>query len=123
MKTVFIAHPIGGDVHGNVQKVLSICKQIHSSTLIPVAPYIASVQYLEDGNGYERALGVAGNMETLRRGYVDEVWLYGDRISYGMKEEVLLALELGIPVFAHTPETAHDLTAVVKEWWLSQQEK
>jgi len=35
-KTVFIAHPISGDIRGNVQKVLGICEKVHTKDIIPV---------------------------------------------------------------------------------------
>lgn len=32
VKTVFIAHPIAGDIEGNVKKVLEICKRVHTDS-------------------------------------------------------------------------------------------
>jgi hypothetical protein len=58
--------------------------------------------------------GVGDNSELAQilkpwcRGYADEVWLFGDRISSGMKQEIGLALSLGIPVIPKTEETAKD---------------
>jgi len=36
-KLIFIAHPIRGDVAGNMQKVLAICEQVHKDGHIPRA--------------------------------------------------------------------------------------
>ena len=47
-KTVFVGHPIAGDVAGNVGKVVAICKEIHTKDIIPVAPYLGLLQYLDD---------------------------------------------------------------------------
>ncbi|MFA5831733.1 MAG: DUF4406 domain-containing protein [Candidatus Paceibacterota bacterium] len=107
-KTIFIGHPIGGDVPGNMEKVLKICKEIHSENAIPVAPYLVSLRYLDDAKPEDRELGCDANLETLRRGYIDEMWLFGDRISSGMKQEVEVALSLGIPVIPKTEGTARD---------------
>ena len=107
-KTVFIAHPIGGDVPGNSRKVLEICKKIHDRNTIPVVPYLVSLQYLDDEVAEDRELGIEANLEFFHRGHIDEVWLFGDRISTGMEREVLLALELGIPVVPQTEETKRD---------------
>jgi hypothetical protein len=109
MKTVFVAHPISGDVSQNLEKVLKICEDIHTKDLVPVAPYLVSLQYLDDGVIEDRELGVEANLECFRRGYVDELWLFGDKISSGMKKEVLLARKFNIPVVAKSPETKRDL--------------
>lgn len=108
-KVVFIAHPISGDISGNIKKVLGICKTLHTSELIPVAPYLVSLQYLNDDIPEERDLGIAANFEMFHRHVVDEVWLFGDRISIGMKHEIGLARELNIPVFTQTEGTRRDL--------------
>jgi len=109
MKTVFVAHPIAGDIEGNMKKVLAICEQIHSKEIIPIAPYLVSLQYLNDEVVEDRQLGIDANHECFRRGYVDELWLFGDRISEGMKGEILLAREMNIPVVPKTEGTKNDL--------------
>lgn len=108
-KTVFIGHPIRGDVRGNVEKVLKICAEVHTKDIIPVAPYLVSLQYLDDGILEDRELGVEANHECFRRDYVDELWLFGDRISTGMWEEIRLAKEMNIPIIPQTDETLRGL--------------
>jgi hypothetical protein len=88
-------------------------KKIHTRRTIPVAPYLASLQYLDDRVVKHRRLGIMVNLETFYRGYIDELWLFGNRISTGMEEEVLLAWELGIPVVAKTPGTKKDLKKMI----------
>ena len=110
-KTVFIAHPISGDIRGNVAKVLKICAEVHTKDVIPVAPYLVSLQYLDDTVTEDRDLGMEANHECFRRGYVDELWLFGDRISIGMKKEILLAKEIGIPIIPKTERTHRELVA------------
>lgn len=113
IKTVFIAHPLRGDVAGNIKRVRSICKELHSETLIPYVPYLATIQYLSDDISEERWLGMMANNELLFRKFIDEVWLYGDQISAGMAMEVRIAHKLNIPVFAKTKETSRDLEALM----------
>lgn len=114
-KTVFIAHPINGDILGNTEKILKICREVHDENTIPVAPYLVSLQYLDDKDPIERDLGIGANLETFHRGYIDELWLFGDRISTGMEQEVLLALSLGIIVIPKTEETEKDLQKIVQK--------
>lgn len=109
MKTVFIAHPISGDIRGNVEKVLAICEAVHTNELVPVVPYLASLQYLDDTIKEDRELGIMANLECFRRKYIDELWLFGDHISNGMREEILLSNELKIPVVPKTEGTKRDL--------------
>ena len=92
-----------------MKKVLAICEQIHSKEIIPIAPYLVSLQYLNDEVVEDRQLGIDANHECFRRGYVDELWLFGDRISEGMKGEILLAREMDIPVVPKTEGTKNDL--------------
>ena len=108
-KTVFIAHPISGDIRGNVQKVLGICEKVHTKDIIPVAPYLVSLQYLDDTVIEDRELGMEANNECFHRRYIDELWLFGDHISSGMWAEVRLARALCIPVVAKSAGTLRDL--------------
>jgi hypothetical protein len=66
-KTVFIAHPIAGDIQNNIKKVLEICERIHTKTIIPVAPYLISLLYLNDEVVEDRQLGAEANFECLNR--------------------------------------------------------
>jgi len=107
-KLVFIAHPIAGDVQENTKKVLDICEAVHTSEIVPVVPYLVSLQYLNDEVHEDRALGAEANFECFQRRFVDELWLFGDRISMGMKEEIKLAQKLGIPIIPQTEGTKRD---------------
>jgi hypothetical protein len=113
MKTVYICHPIGGDVKNNVQKVTEICSKIHNEDIIPVVPYLVSLQYLDDEVKEDRELGIDANLECFHRKYIDEVWLYGNRISPGMKQEILIARKYGVPVIAKTEETEKELKNLI----------
>jgi hypothetical protein len=108
-KTVFIAHPVAGDIAENVRKALQICGQAHKDGYVPVAPYIISVQYLDDAVEEDRRLGMDANIACFERRFIDELWLFGDRISAGMKEEIALALDLNIPIVAKTEATKKEL--------------
>lgn len=109
VKIVFVSHPISGDVKENVNKVLKICAEIHTRNIIPIAPYLISLQYLSDEVVEDRELGMAANHECFYRGFVDELWLFGNQISPGMIEEIKLAREMDIPVVSKTRGTAFDL--------------
>ncbi len=97
-KVVYIAHPVGGDVQGNIKDVLSILRDISFGCrdIIPIAPYVVCCQYLNDDIPEERAMGIVADNMYFKRRYMDEVWFSGPRFSFGMKEEVKLCLEHGL---------------------------
>lgn len=98
LKTVFIAHQISGDVDTNIKKVLAVCKKLHESgKIIPIFPSLIWRQYLPENENTKYLAGLV-NDEYFRRGMVDEVWLYGSKLSEGMIKEIKLAISFGIPV-------------------------
>ncbi len=111
-KIVFIAHPIGGNVKANVKEVLKLCKELHTKDVIPLAPYLQALQYLDDAIPEERELGIAISRECFKRKIMDEVWLCGPTISKGMKEEIKLAKKYNIPIKFHNKELEKELKLV-----------
>lgn len=109
LKTVYPAHPISGDVEGNLARVRAIVRELHFTPgIMPVAPYVADCGILDDSILTEREMGMKTVEEYFRRGMIDEVWLYGPKISAGMKNEILLAWDYGLPVEAQTQETVRE---------------
>lgn len=106
-KVVYIAHPMSGDIQGNMARVATIAREItlRGDNVIPFAPYFLSLMALDDARPHEREAGMAHNEAHFGRRSFDELWLYGDRISPGMWAEVRLARRFKIPVIAKSPET------------------
>jgi hypothetical protein len=111
-KVVFIGHPVSGDIEGNIKKILAICKKVHSDEIIPCVPYLVSLQYLDDSVVEDRDMGIVANLECFHRGYIDELWLFGDNISKGMEQEIELAMELGVPIIPKTEITQEDFKKI-----------
>ena len=110
MKIAYIAHPISGDPEGNIQKILEIVRSINllEPDVVPFAPYIVDCQALDDSIKEERDRGIKNDITLFNKGFIDEVRLYGDRISNGMTYEIDLALKLGIEVRPMTEETKRE---------------
>lgn len=117
MKIAFIAHPIADYTYhdgkivtqsDNVEKILLIIRELNldSDDVVPFAPYIPDCICLDDSSSEQRQRGQANTAELFYRKFIDEVRVYGDRISSGVKEEIDLATKLFIPVFFMTEETA-----------------
>lgn len=108
MKVVYIAHPIGGDVYENLEKIKHIvrCVNLKEKDTIPFVPYYSDVVSMDDENPIERAKGLKNNLHLIQ--YCDELRLYGDKISKGMISEIERAKELQIPIIPMTEETIID---------------
>lgn len=100
MKVAYIAHPIGGNVKFNIEKVIKIVGNINRSEpeTLPFAPYIVDCMCLDDVIPKERERGFKNNFHYFQSGFIDEIRLYGSIISKGMKQEIEWANEFNIPV-------------------------
>jgi hypothetical protein len=107
MKIVYIAHPIGGNVTANLEKVKQIIRHINMTEpdVVPFAHYFVDCHCLNDNVPIERERGIKNDIALMRAGFINEVWLYGDKISTGMSHEIALASELGIPIFSKSEGT------------------
>jgi hypothetical protein len=103
-KVVYIAHPIGGHVEENLRDLRRIIRHINFTdrSVVPFAPYYADVVSLDDNTVEERIMGIENDLEIMKSGCVDEVWLTGSHVSHGMQGESDLAKSLGIPVVDKT---------------------
>lgn len=100
MKVAYIAHPISGDIQGNLKRVEMIGRKINleEPDVIPFAHYYFDCHILDDNNPEERERGIKNDIALMKKGFIDEVRLYGDKISPGMEAEIKLAKELNIPI-------------------------
>lgn len=105
-KFVYIAHPISGDVPGNIEKIRIIYERILREGNIPVVPYIPALLCFSDEIPEERECGIRVSLEYFRQKKVDELRLYGHRgITSGMGREIKAAWEANIPVLPQTEST------------------
>jgi hypothetical protein len=109
MKIVYIAHPIKGDVFNNSLKVRKIIREINltQSDILPFAHYLVDLLCLNDDTPSERQRGINNDTALMKAGFIDEIWLYGDRISNGMKHEIELAKVLYIPIISKSEGTKY----------------
>lgn len=125
-KIVYVAHPISGNIEANLKDLCRILRVINMNQLvlkfrldsddiinetvtvdaiqydfsgiIPCAPYYADIIALDDTIAAERKRGVENDITLIQTGMFDELWLTGDKLSFGMIEEVKLFQLLGKPV-------------------------
>ena len=111
MKVAYIAHPIGGDVEKNLDMIKTIGRKINMEEpdCIPFAPYLLDIYCMDDSIPNERERGIRNDVALFKKGFIDEVRLYGNKISIGMSHEINLAISLGIKIIPMTKETKIDL--------------
>jgi hypothetical protein len=114
MKIVYIAHPIAGDVAGNLAKIAAIIRDIANSQphIIPFCPYFAYCSALDDGDPVQRGQGLKYNEQIIASGIAAELWLYGDKITPGMGLEIAQFLMMDKPVLSKSPGTSIKLNGL-----------
>ena len=93
---VFICSPYAGDVDANVRRAKEYGRFAIAEQSVPIIPHLMYPQILRDGDPKERQLGIDLGLTLLER--CDELWVFGDFISSGMRVEIDKAKELGIPL-------------------------
>lgn len=106
MKICYLAHPVGGDVENNLALIRRIVREVNLEhpEVVPFVPYYSDVVSLCDAHPSERARGIKNNTHILKSGIVNELWLYGDKISAGMAGEIEIAKEMGIKIVPMSKE-------------------
>ncbi|WP_244912640.1 DUF4406 domain-containing protein [Streptococcus acidominimus] len=77
----------------NQKKARSYSRQAIHKGCVPIAPHLLLTQFLDDHNPDERIVGLTMGQELLKR--CDEIWVFGPKISDGMKFEIDTAKRLG----------------------------
>ena len=101
MKIVYIAHPIGGESFDqNLIELAKIVRYLNltEENIVPFVPYFIDLHALNDNIGFERNKGIVNNRVLFESGVIEELWLYGSRISKGIEQEIEWAKELNIKI-------------------------
>ena len=96
MKLIYVASPYAGDIEQNTEFAKRACRHVINEGHAFFAPHLLYPQLLDDSKPQERQAGLDMGLAMLPR--CDELWCYGDRISFGMHLEIEEAVRLGIPV-------------------------
>ena len=96
MKLIYVASPYAGDIEQNTEFARKACRHVMNEGHAFFAPHLLYPQLLDDSKPQERQAGLDMGLAMLPR--CDELWCYGDRISFGMHLEIEEAVRIGIPV-------------------------
>lgn len=93
MKKVYICAPLGGDVTKNLQKVKEYTRYALICGTAPVVPHFYAL-CLNDRNPKECEIGMTAGRSLLW--FCDEMWIFGDEETEGMKSEMQFCKNLNI---------------------------
>lgn len=85
MKKVYICAPLGGNIKGNLEKAKRYTEYVLRCGAAPVTPHFYAL-CLDDNKPKEREIGRKAGMSLLW--FCDELWIFGDEITEGMKAEI-----------------------------------
>ena len=95
-KRVYICSPLKGNIEKNIQKAERYCRFAFDSGFVPVCPHIYFPRFLDDTDKDERAAGLRYALESMWQ--CRQVFVFGERISDCMRQEIELARQLKIPI-------------------------
>ena len=93
MKTVYVCSPLGGNVAQNIEKAKQYGRYVLSRGMAPVIPHFYAT-ILNDNNQAERELGMQAGKSLLFK--VDALWIFGNKVTRGMEEEIRFAKKLNL---------------------------
>ncbi|MBN8668742.1 MAG: hypothetical protein J0M30_14690 [Chitinophagales bacterium] len=125
MRIVYIAHPVGGNVEANLAAVRAIINRINTDPkfedVVPFVPWYSDVVSCDDSVPELRERGLRNDEAIIKKSrhcrYISEMWLFGPRISEGMKREIHAALEAQIPVSGMTEQLRKELALISEEYF------
>lgn len=80
----------------NRDRALRACREIAMAGDVPVAAHLLYPRFLDDSDQVERGVGLRCALVLLARS--DEVRVFGDAVSAGMRAEIAAAERIGVPV-------------------------
>ena len=83
---VYICSPYAEDVAANIEAARRYSRFAVETGYIPIAPHLLFPQFLNDADPAERELGLFFGNALMSK--CSEVWVFGSRISAGMKAEI-----------------------------------
>jgi len=123
MKLIYLAHPVAGDVPGNIARAKDWYRWCNSLDLdiAVIAPWIHGIELLleDDADPVVRSRALERCVCAVRK--CDELWLVGPRISTGMQLESDAARNAGVRVrdftWMRTAEDEVDMAYAIRLEW------
>ncbi|MCW6665289.1 DUF4406 domain-containing protein [Aerococcaceae bacterium NML191219] len=98
---VYICAPFSGDVETNKTKATKYAEFAYRNGAIPVTPHLL-FPFLDDSNEADRQSALF--MDIILLGKCQEVWVFGDNMTDGMKAELEVSNRRKQPIRYFTKE-------------------
>ena len=85
-KLIYVCSPLRGDLESNIKRAREFSKYVVMSGHTPYTPHLFFTQFLDDNIQEERDVGIQMGIQMLY--LCDEMWVFGKKISSGMKMEI-----------------------------------
>ena len=95
MRVAYVCAPLAGDLKKNISNAKKFGKFLFDRGMAPVIPHI-NAEILCDDIPFERELGMRADRELLFK--CDELWVFGDTMTKGMKEEIHFAKMINMKI-------------------------
>lgn len=96
VRKVFVCSPYAGCVKENVHNARMYSRFVFLCGCMPITPHLMYPRFLEDKDIKERDAGI--QMGLILLDFCNEIWVFGQRISNGMRREIAFAESRGILV-------------------------
>ena len=83
---IFVCSPYRGDMATNTQNARRYCRLVVEQGGIPFAPHLLFPQFMHDDVPEERELALFMGIVMMTK--CAELWVFGERISRGMAQEI-----------------------------------
>ena len=107
MRKVYVSSQLRGNVQSNISKAQWYARFVAERGHLPITPHIYFTQFLRDHIPEEREMAMEMNRELLE--WCDELWVFGEVISEGMKQEIEWAKDKPIRYFTEEMKEKHDI--------------
>jgi hypothetical protein len=95
-RRVYICSPLRGDIAGNMRRAKDYARFAYDCGCLPIVPHLYFPQFLNDDIEAERADALLWGLDAIKD--CGELWVFGDRITDGMRAERNMAQRLRIQV-------------------------
>lgn len=95
MRKVYICAPLGGNIKENLHKAKKYARYALLCGTAPVVPHFYAL-CLNDNHPKEREIGMSAGLSLLW--FCDEMWIFGNEETEGMKAEIQFCKNFKIPV-------------------------
>lgn len=93
---VYICSPLRGEVLRNISNARKYSRFAVKMGCLPIAPHLLFPQFMDDADADEREVGIHMGLVLLTK--CKELWVFGDKITDGMRREIKRAKWRGMPI-------------------------